>query len=197
MFEELANNQIYAWVILPILIFLARILDQSLGTIRVILTAKGYKFIAPVLGFFESLAWILAASQVIYQVDNVVCYIFYGGGFTAGSYIGMIIEEKLSIGTVVIRIIPKQNTDKLIKYLRAHDYGVTCIDVEGMDGKSKMLLTIVKRKKARDVINLVNLFNPKAFYTIEEVKSVNEGYFPSPDRRRWFSFGNALIRKSK
>ena len=62
MFEELANNQIYAWVILPILIFLARILDQSLGTIRVILTAKGYKFIAPVLGFFESLAWILAAS---------------------------------------------------------------------------------------------------------------------------------------
>lgn len=173
--KEFLDTNIFAWGILPVIIFLGRIFDQSIGTLRVIFISRGYKRIAPILGFFESFIWLLAISQIMSHLDNWVSYIFYAAGYATGSYIGLRIDEKLSIGTVVIRIIPKFDTTELLKYLKVHDYGVTTIDVEGNSGKLKMILTIVKRKEARDVLKLVNIFNPNAFYTIEEIKSVREG----------------------
>jgi uncharacterized protein YebE (UPF0316 family) len=194
---DFLDTNVFNWGILPILIFFARICDQSIGTLRVIFISKGYKNIAPFLGFFESLIWLIAISQIMGQLDNWVSYVFYAAGYATGSYIGLIIDEKLLIGTVVIRIIPKYDTTELLKYLKVHDYGVTTFDVEGMSGKLKMILTIVKRKEAKDVIKLVNVFNPNAFYTIEEVKSVREGYFGSPWPRKSIDIINPNIRKSK
>ena len=80
-----SNSELFTWVILPILICLARISDQSIGTLRLILVSKGYKLIAPFLAFFESLIWLLAVSQILKHLDNWVTFVAYGLGFALGN----------------------------------------------------------------------------------------------------------------
>ncbi len=116
--EFSVGPEIFAWVILPLLIFFARICDVSLGTIRVIFISKGFKYIAPVIGFFEVIIWLLAIGQVMNNLTNVASYIAYGGGFACGTLIGMIVEEKLSIGTVTVRVITRKDATDLVAYLR-------------------------------------------------------------------------------
>lgn len=167
----------WVWVILPLLIFFARILDQSIGTMRLIFVSKGFRRLAPFLGFFEVIIWLLAVTQVMKHLNNPLNYIAYGGGFAMGNYIGIILEEKLSIGNVVVRIIPKKDTTALIEHLSASGFGVTSIDAEGVKGKVKIIFTIIPRKSITKVLTAINHFNPNAFYTIEEIKAVKEGYY--------------------
>jgi uncharacterized protein YebE (UPF0316 family) len=175
---EFMDTMWWSWVVLPLLIFLSRILDQSIGTLRVIFVSKGLKNVAPFFGFFEVIIWLLAVTQVMKHLNNPMSYIAYGAGFAMGNYLGILLEEKLSLGTILIRVIPRRNTDHLIARLRALDFGVTVVDAEGVMGtKVKVLLTIVRRKHAQQVIEVINSCNPNAFYTIEEVKAVREGYF--------------------
>ena len=168
------SSDLFVWVLLPLLIFLSRVLDVSIGTMRLIFVSKGFKILAPMLGFFEVTIWLLAIGQIMQHLNNIMCYIAYGAGFAMGNYIGIVLEEKMSIGTVLIRVIPKLNTDKLIDFLREREFAVTTVDVEGMSGKVKMLLSIVNRKHTKEYIEAVNQFNPKAFYTIEDIGSVKE-----------------------
>ena len=105
------DNYIFLWFVLPIMIFLARIIDQTVGTLRLIFVSKGFKFLAPLLGFFESIIWLIAISQIIQNLDNIACFIAYGLGFAVGNYVGIWLEEKISIGTVVVRIIPRKIED--------------------------------------------------------------------------------------
>lgn len=171
------NSPVFIWVVLPLLIFLARISDQTIGTLRLIFLSKGQKMLAPFLGFFEVIIWLIAVSQIMKHLDNVLCYVAYGGGFAMGNYIGMVIEEKLSIGNVLVRIIPKKDSRELISYLRNNNYGVTSVEAEGAMGKVDIVFTIIKRKDVEHVASIINRFNPNAFYTIEEVKAINEGIF--------------------
>ena len=101
--KSLFDGDTFTYVILPLLIFLARIADVSIGTIRIVMVAKGQKMIAPILGFFEVLIWLLAISKIMQNLDNWVCYVAYGAGFATGNYIGMIIEEKLAMGIKIGR----------------------------------------------------------------------------------------------
>ena len=114
----LTYSEIYAWILLPLLIFFARVCDVSLGTIRIIFVSKGIKYLAPIVGFFEILIWLLALGQIMQNLNNVFYYIFYAGGFATGNYVGILLEEKLSIGTVGIRIITKREAEKLIEVLK-------------------------------------------------------------------------------
>lgn len=171
------NSDVFAWVILPILIFLARIIDVSIGTIRLIFVSKGMRALAPLLGFFEVIIWLLAVSQIMKHLDNIICYIAYGGGFAMGNFVGMYIEEKLSIGNVIIRVIPKSDTTELIHYLKASNFGLTIVDAEGAQQKVKIIFSVIKRENVHQFVSIINEYNPHAFYTIEEVKSVNEGVF--------------------
>lgn len=167
----------WTWVLLPLLIFMSRILDQSIGTMRLIFVSKGFRYIGPVLGFFEVIIWLLAITQVLQHLYNPLCYIAYGAGFGMGNYIGIRLEEKLSIGTVLLRVVPKKDTTQLIRHLREDGFGVTSVDAEGASGPVKIVFTIIKRKSIPHAIRIVNQYNPNAFYTIEEVKAVKEGYF--------------------
>ena len=169
------ESELFTWVILPLLIFLARIIDQTLGTLRLIFISKGYKQIAPIMGFFEVIIWVLAIGQIMKNLDNVLCYIAYGGGFAFGNYIGMYIEEKMSLGNVVMRIIPTKNSDDLINFLKSRDYHVTVVDTENKEEKGHMIFSVIKRQDIHDVIKKVNEFNPNAFYSIEDVKVMHEG----------------------
>ena len=179
----LADSPIFTWIILPLLIFLARILDVSIGTLRLIFVSKGYKFYAPMLGFFEVIIWLLAIGQIMQHLDNFMCYLAYGLGFATGNYIGIYLDEKLSLGTVLIRVVPKMDTTNLINHLREKNFGASLVDIEGMSGKLKMIFTIVKRKDLKEVLGIIQENNPQAFITIEDVKTAREGYFRYSPKR--------------
>lgn len=178
------HSDLFVWVIIPLLIFFSRIADQTLGTLRFIFLSKGYKYIAPILGFFEVIIWLLAVTQIIKNVDNVISYVAYGAGFAMGNYIGMLIEEKLSLGKVMLRIIPKKDTSDLIEHMKSQNYGITVIDAQGSLGDVKMIMSIMDRKDTKELIPMINKFNPHAFITIEDIRAVKEGVFRS---RRTFS----------
>lgn len=178
MLEFSMNGDLFAWVILPLLIFFARICDVSLGTLRVIFIAKGFRHIAPFIGFFEVIIWLLAIGQVMQNIGNVASYIAYGSGFAAGTYIGMLVEERLSLGNVIIRIITHRDAAGLVDALRAQNFGVTIMDATGASGPVRVVLTISRREDMPEVVRLISEFQPSAFYTVEEIKSVREGVFP-------------------
>lgn len=182
--SELFNPQseLFIYLVIPLLIFFSRIVDQSIGTLRLIFVSKGYKLLAPILGFFEVIIWVIAIGQIMQHLDNIFCYLAYGGGFAAGNYIGIYLEEKLSLGTVLIRVMPKKDTADLVENLKASKFGVTMMDAEGSTGKIKILLSIIKRKELKQYVSIINQTNPNAFYTVEEIKSVHSGIF-RPDSR--------------
>ncbi|NLH42825.1 MAG: DUF2179 domain-containing protein [Planctomycetes bacterium] len=172
------DTPLFSWVILPGLIFLARITDVSVGTVRLILVARGFKYLAPIAGFFEVLIWILVIGQIMQNLTNPVCYIAYAGGFATGNFVGLWIAEKLSLGMVLIRVITPKPAGDLLEGLRGRQYGVTAIDGQGANGPVQIVFTIVPRRQADTVVELVKTFNPHAFYSIEEVDSVERGVFP-------------------
>jgi uncharacterized protein YebE (UPF0316 family) len=175
------SSDLFLWGILPLLIFISRIVDQSIGTLRLIFSSKGLKQLSPFFAFFESFVWLVAISQIMKHLDNIACFFAFAGGYAAGNFIGIWLEEKISIGNVVIRLIPRKDTTPLIRHLRELNYGVTVVDVDGSMGPTKMLFTTVRRKDAKRVIEIIKDYNPTAFYTIDEVRVVSEGYFPSTE----------------
>ena len=169
---------LYAWVVIPFLIFAARIADVSIGTIRLIFISRGLKYLAPAVGFFEILIWLIAIGQIMKNLSNPACYIAYAGGFAMGNFVGMWIAEKLSLGVVLIRVITKKDAAELVGYLKSADYGVTSVDGHGTAGQVKIVFTIVPRREVKSVADLIKKFNPKAFYTIEEVGFAEKGMLP-------------------
>lgn len=164
---------VFSYLVIPLLIAIARILDVSLGTIRIIFIAKGFKKVAPVIGFFEVLIWIFAISNVMKNLDNWVCYFAYAMGFATGNYIGMIIEEHLALGLEMIRVVTKSNADELVRSLRVEGYGTTQVKAMGAEGDVSVIYIVINRKMRNTVIKLVKDFNPQAFYTVEDIKYVN------------------------
>jgi uncharacterized protein YebE (UPF0316 family) len=179
----LFNSAFYTWFVLPFLIFIARIADVSVGTMRLIFISRGLKYLAPIAGFFEVLIWLLAIGQIMRHLSNPICYIAYAGGYAMGNYVGMLIVEKLSLGVVLVRVITEIDAAQLLDSLRAEHYGVTSIDGHGSSGQVKIIFTVVPRREVRKVVSLVKNFNPHAFYTIEEVGFVEKGVFPSRKSR--------------
>lgn len=171
------DNSVFLYVILPFLIFIARIMDVTIGTIRIVMVAKGEKLIAPILGFFEVLIWLIAISQIIENLDNWVCYIAYGAGFATGNYIGMIIEEKLAVGIVQLQIITRADAQKLIDKLKADGYGITHQEAHGAIQEVSIIYSIIKRTDLQKVDDIIRTFNPHAFYSIADVKFVNKGIY--------------------
>lgn len=184
MNESFFNTPTFHWVILPLLIFCARICDVTIGTVRLLLLSRGRKFLVPVLGFVEVMIWLLAVRQVLHNMDNWVTYVAFAGGFATGNFVGMVIEEKLAVGLEVIRVITKKDAGELFAYLKEKGYGVTCVDAQGSMGKVNIIFTIVDRRQHDKVIAIIKKFNPKAFYSVEDVKAVSEGgVFPGAPRR--------------
>jgi uncharacterized protein YebE (UPF0316 family) len=193
------STPLFSWVVLPLLIFLARITDVSLGTIRLIFVSRGFKYLAPIAGFFEVLIWILVIGQIMQNLANPICYIAYAGGFATGNFVGLLIAEKLSLGNVIIRVITQAPPADLIERFRQRQYGVTVMNGHGANGPVQIVFTIVPRREVGTVIGLVKTFNPQAFYSIEDVDSVERGVFPVQRPWRQSSLLNLLrpFRKGK
>lgn len=167
----------YSWIVLPLIIFFSRLGDVSLGTLRHVFISKGYRKIVPLLGFFEVLIWILVIAQVMKNLNNIACYLAFAGGFATGTYVGLLIEERLALGLQVIRIITNQNCDALLEALKHENHGVTVVDAQGAVGPVKMVFTIVKRKNVQHLVSVIRQHNPTAFYSIEDIKNISQGVF--------------------
>ena len=176
MFYE---SDVFNWIVVPLLIYFARVVDVSLGTMRIISLSRGLRKVAPVFGFVEILIWLFAIRQIFNHLNNPACYLAYAGGFASGIYTGMWIEQKLAMGLRVIRVITRLDATDLIEGLRKLGYGVTAVDAEGNRGKVKLIFTIVKRADISSVTKMIKQFNPKAFYSIEDVRAASEGIFPN------------------
>ncbi len=172
------DSTLFTMVILPILIFLARVVDVSIGTIRVIFIARGMKALAPLLGFVEVLVWIVAIGQIMQNLTAPIYYIAYAGGFAAGTFVGMQIEQRLALGIVSVRIITRQDATELINALREKNYGVTSVLGEGSTGPVSVIYTLVKRIRLGDLIDVIKHYNPNAFYIVEDIRFAQEGVFP-------------------
>lgn len=164
----------FTFIVLPILIFLSRIIDVSMGTIRIIFVSKGFKRMAPIIGFFEILIWIVVVSKVIDNLDNWIGYVAYAGGFAMGNFVGMKLEERLAIGHELVRVITKREANELIAVLKEKGFGLTSVKANGVEGEVAILFLIINRRHMSEVIDLIKSYNPKAIYTIEDIRSVSQ-----------------------
>jgi uncharacterized protein YebE (UPF0316 family) len=166
------------WTMLAsaLLIFCLRLVDVSLGTVRLLMIGRGQRKIAPLLGFVEVTIWVIAISQVITNLDNIINILAYSGGFAAGTLVGMWIEDKLPLGHVGISIVSTTQGQEIARRLRQADYGVTELIGSGQSGVVNLITTIVTRKDVKDVFQLVNQTDPRSFIAVDDMKVVKRGY---------------------
>lgn len=164
---------IFAVVVIPLLICLARIVDVTIGTLRIIFISKGLKYLAPVMGFFEVIIWLLAIGQIMQNLGNAINYIAYGLGFAIGNYVGIVLENKISLGYVLVRIITRRSAKNLKHWLENSGRKFTIIDARSDWGLVNVIYLPMKRKEVKEVVQTVKKFNPHAFYTIEDVRNIS------------------------
>jgi uncharacterized protein YebE (UPF0316 family) len=194
--ESLFGPDLTVWVVVPAMIFLARVMDVSLGTIRVIFIARGMRLLAPLFGFFEVLIWLVVIAQIFSSLTHWINYIAYATGFATGNYVGMVIENRLAIGKAILRVMTRVDAEELTAVLRERKYVLTTIDGEGNGGSVKILFMVVSRAQLPAIIELVKKFNPRAVYTIEDVRFVGEGLpHPSPIPSRRISNMNRWLNR--
>lgn len=185
------------YILLPVFIFFARVLDVSINTIRIIYVMAGKKYMATVLGFFESLIWLVAIRQIFNHLDNIYSYIAYPAGFAVGILVGMRIEEKIALGKLIIRIISKENIAPFKQFLLEKDLRFSMVKSEGTTGEESILFTVIKREQLEEIESALRNTIPNAFYTVESVKAANETGLVSekPSRRGLGTWLTSVKRK--
>lgn len=188
--DAVLNSGVFTWVVLPLLICVSRICDVTIGTVRIVSVSRGKKFLASALGFFEALVYIIAITQVMRNVHNVAAYLAYGTGFALGNYIGITIGERVALGEIVIRLITPKDVTALLDSLHGAGYGYTVVGARGATGPVSIIYTVIKRGALAQVHDLIFQFDPQAFYSVEDARSVNAGVFPAhPSARRGAFWG--------
>ena len=179
------SENVFSYVLLPVLIFLARITDVSINTIRIIYVLGGRRFTATMLGFFESFIWLMAIRQIFEHLDNWICYIAYPAGFALGIFIGMIIEERIAYGKVIVRIITRKDVKDLIGFLNSKKFRYTHVNAEGPDGHENLVFTVLERESLEVLLYKLKDILPTAFYTIEKVNRATEVGTLVEETSRW------------
>jgi uncharacterized protein YebE (UPF0316 family) len=182
------SEQLFDYLIMPLLIFCARVGDVSINTLRIMFMMNGKKNIAPFLGFFEALIWLLAIGQIFQNIDNPLSYLAYAAGFGTGTYVGMYFDEKLAFGRVLVRVITPEPMLDLMDYMKENDHRFTNVGGEGRFGKVNLLFTVLKRDSLKSFIEKVKSLDEKAFYTIEGVKRASEDDMNLMEDRPSFRF---------
>lgn len=166
----------------PLLIFLLRIVDVSLATIRMLLAVRGVKYVAPVIGFFEVMIWIVAVGSAIQHLDSPLHLIGYAAGFATGTLVGMMIEEKMAFGMATVRIVSKHGGVELAEALRDRGFGVTEFAGQGREGRVEVVYVVLRRRDLPQVFAEVGTWDADAFVTVEQPRSIHRGWLL--DKRR-------------
>jgi uncharacterized protein YebE (UPF0316 family) len=167
-----------------ILIFVVRVLSISMDTLRFMLTMRGKRGYAWLLGFFESVLFVVTVGVVLNDLSNFLYIIAYAAGYATGNVIGMHIERKLAVGYTHISIISKTRGSEVSQALRDNDFAVTEIPAQGKDGPVCISDLSVRRKDISDVERIVQETDPEAFITIEDVTPLRAGYWGRQNARR-------------
>lgn len=164
----------YPYLLVP-LIFFARVADVSLGTFRTIVIFRGHKFLASFIGFFEVIIWLVAAAQVLTNLDQWYLALAFACGFAVGNYVGITIENRFAIGNELIRCI-SFNRDVLAGKLRKEGFKVVSFDGDmGETSPVELLFIIEKRRNVPSLIQLIKELDQTAVYSVSDVKSVYDG----------------------
>lgn len=162
---------------LPLVIFFGRICDVTLGTLRIIFVSKGEKIKAPFVGFFEVFIWIVVISQIFSHANDIVAYLAYAGGYAAGNFVGILVENKIAFGFQMFRIYTKKNGADLTMALNKKGFGSTYIKGEGAVSEVGIVEAVVSRKDVKQIKNIIDTFDSSAFYIIEDIRSKRKGIF--------------------
>src|SRR6186713_1778440 len=179
------SSAAFSYFLLPLLIFIARIFDVSINTIRIIYVLGGRRTTATILGFFESFIWLMAIRQIFEHLDNWICYVAYPAGFASGILVGMIIEERIAYGKVIVRIITRKEVHELIAYLNTQQFRYTHVNAEGPDGHENLVFTVLERESLEVLLYKLKDILPTAFYTIEKVNRATEVGTLVEETSRW------------
>jgi uncharacterized protein YebE (UPF0316 family) len=169
---------------LPLCIFLAEVCVVTLSTMRTIFVARGMKLWAPLLGVFEVSIWLFAIGEVMKHLNDWRCSAAFAGGFTLGNFLGILLEEKLAMGSVGVRMITHKDASSLIDALRGAEFGVTSIDAQGATGPVHVIYTVIKRRNLERVLTLAHRHHPNVFYSVDDLHSAALG-LARLSRRRW------------
>jgi uncharacterized protein YebE (UPF0316 family) len=167
----------------PLLIFFLRIVDVSLATLRMLLAVRGVKMIAPIIGFFEVLIWIVAVGTAIQHLDSPLHLIGYAAGFATGTYVGMLIEEKIAFGMSTVRVVSRHGGVELAEALRERGFGVTEFAGQGKEGAVEVVEAVLRRRDLPKVFQEVRTWDPEAFVTVEEPRAIHQGWMFSQRRK--------------
>ena len=166
-----------------LLVFCMRACDMSLGTVRMIFIIQGRRLSASVIGFVEVTIFVLAISKVIHSLTDVWHILGYAGGFALGTYIGMFIEGKLSMGFSLVRVVTRHTPEDVAGILWQNGFGASIIDALGKDGPVKLIHSFCRRREVKKLLSLVNIIDPQAFITIQDARSSIHGYL-NPVKKR-------------
>jgi len=172
--EILSSQQ--AWLMAG-LIFLLRVSDMTLDTLRVLVVMRGRKAIAWILGFFQAGIFVLAISSVLENLNNPLNIAGYAAGFATGNVVGMLIEERLAIGHILLSIVSPRRGSAIAENLRDEGYAVTEVPARGKDGMVSLLYVNVLRRNTDRVKKLANEIDPEAFITAEDVRPIRHGFW--------------------
>lgn len=159
----------------PVLIFVLRLSDVSLATVRILLIHR-QRSLVPVLGFIEMCIWAVAVGATVSNLTSPLHIVGYAGGFAAGSWLGIRIEERMAIGLAMFRVVVREGGEEIAAFLRAGGFGVTETMGKGKDGPVHILNLVLSRKDARRCIELLEVEAPDAFVVMEEPRGVQHGF---------------------
>lgn len=149
------------------LIFGLRICDVSLGTLRIGFLVRGKRRLAGTFGFFESLVWLIAAAQVLNNLDSPFKFIAYAAGYAAGTVLGVSIERWLAMGDTLMRVVSPVDSPAVDDALREAGFYVTVVNARGRDGDVRLAFTVLPRRRMTEALQVVEKGNPSAFVTFE------------------------------
>ena len=166
-------------LLLCIKIFFVRVLDVALGTVRMLFTVKGKRFVASTIGFIEMLIWFLIVKEALNtDLTSIWIAVSYAGGYALGTLLGSYLSERLISGMVTVQAILSSDNDEVVTMIRKAGYAVSVLDVKGQDDKPKYLLLIEVNKKRQNAIRkLIKELDDRAFVIINDSKTVYNGYF--------------------
>ena len=164
--------------LLPVLIFFARVLDVSIGTMRIVFLSRGMRLMAPVFGFFEVLIWLMAISRIMGNLTSWVNYVAYASGFAAGNYVGMYLENRLAMGLLSVMIITPDDASALVRMFKDRRFGVTQVAGQGAQGEVRVIYVIIKRRDLAQVSRMLAEHRPDAFVVVNDIRSAAGGVFP-------------------
>lgn len=185
MFQDaLPQGTVVEWVVIPAFIFAARVVDVSLGTIRILLIGRGHKVLSAGVGFLEVLIWLAALGQIMQNLHGVMNLAAYAAGFAAGNYVGVLLDQKLAIGLLSVQVITRRDASPLVERLRQEAFGVTTVAARGAYGNVRMLYTVVQRRDTSRLLAIIRSLHPHCFVCIHEVRTAEKGVFPPRTRFR-------------